>query len=175
MTTIAIDASTKNSGVAVFKEDELLGYKCISQNSKDVLRRIKNMTDEIEKLYLEECSKNDDVQVIMEQVLPDNLDKDNDKWIRNQATFKALFYLQAAIVLMFHEHGIEVEFIGASSWRKRCGIKQGGASRETLKARDIEFVKGMFGLTVNDDIADAICIGYSKVHEIPEPQPFNWG
>ena len=171
MITIAIDGSTKNSGIAIFKEDELIRYECISQSSKDVLKRIKNMTDSIEEIYKE--YKDNDIQIIMEQIIPDNLNE--VKWHTNQATFKALFYLQAAIVLMFYSYGLDVEFIGASTWRKCCGIKQGGATRDTLKARDIEFVKSMFGLSVNDDIADAICIGYAKVHEIPEPQPFNWG
>jgi hypothetical protein len=108
----------------------------------------------------------------MEQVIPDNL---NDaKWTRNQATFKALFYLQAAIVLMFDHYDLEVELVGASTWRKWCGIKQGGANRETLKFRDVEFVKNNYGLEVNDDIADAICIGHGKIHHEPELQAFNW-
>ena len=35
---------------------------------------------------------------------PDNLTKDENQWIRNQATFKALMYLQAAIVLMYDHY-----------------------------------------------------------------------
>ena len=169
---IAIDASTKSSGIAIYENKELIKYLCITQSSKDVLKRIKGMTDEIEKLYQE--YKDNNVQVIIEQIIPDNLNDDNAKWTKNQATFKALFYLQAAIVLMFHSYNIEVEFIGASSWRKQCGIKQGGIKRDTLKQKDIEFVKDVFGLTVNDDVADAICIGYAKIHQQPEPKPFEW-
>ena len=71
MITIAIDGSTKNSGIAIFKEDELIRYECISQSSKDVLKRIKNMTDSIEKIYKE--YKDNDIQIIMEQIIPDNL------------------------------------------------------------------------------------------------------
>ena len=67
-----------------------------------------------------------------------------------------------------------MEFIGASSWRKQCGIKQGAVTRDVLKMRDIEFVKEKFGLTVNDDVADAICIGWAKVNAAPQPQAFNW-
>ena len=171
MITIAIDASTKSTGIAVFKNKELHESKLITQSSKDVLKRIKGMTDEIEKLYLE-YKDADDIQIIMEQIIPDNL---NDaKWSHNQNTFKALFYLQAAIVLMFNHYEKEVEFIGASSWRKQCGIKQGGATRDILKARDIEFVFNTYYVKVNDDMADAICIGHAKVNATPEPEPFNW-
>ena len=174
MITIAIDASTKSTGVAVFKDKQLTRRHNIQDNGKNVLKRIKIMTDCIEEIYIAEKDLNEghQIQVIMEQIIPDNLNE--AKWTHNQATFKALFYLQAAIVLMFDNYGIDVEFIGASSWRKQCGIKQGGATRDVLKARDIEFVKEKFGLDVNDDVADAICIGWAKVNATPQPQAFNW-
>lgn len=172
MITIAIDASTKSTGVAIFKDKNLLEYKNIINSNKSVLKRIKYMADELEKIYLKEIEQEQEIQIVMEQVIPDNL---NDvKWTRNQSTFKALFYLQAAIVLMFDHYDLKVELVGASTWRKRCGIKQGGVNRETLKFRDIEFVKQNYAINVNDDIADAICIGYGKLNHEPEPEPFNW-
>lgn len=170
MITIAIDASTKSTGVAVFKDKELIDTKNFVISNKSVLKRIKYMTDCIENLYLKNTDK--EIQVVMEQVIPDNL---NDaKWTRNQATFKALFYLQAAIVLMFDHYDIEVELVGASTWRKWCGIKQGGANRETLKFRDMEFAKSHYGDVPNDDVADAICIGHGKINHEPAPAAFNW-
>jgi hypothetical protein len=188
MITIAIDASTKSTGVAIFKDKELIEYKNITDNNKSVLKRIKYMTDSIEEIYVNHSNNlfmnnlskvitegdydSQTYQIIMEQVIPDNL---NDaKWTRNQNTFKALFYLQAAIVLMFDHYDLEVELVGASTWRKWCGIKQGGANRETLKFRDIEFVKKNYNIDVNDDVADAICIGHGKIYHEPEPQAFNW-
>lgn len=171
MITLAIDASTKSTGIAIYKDKELIKYHCIVNNSKDVLYRIKYMVDELEKIYKEY----DINQVIMEDVLPDNLTEDNNKWMKNRNTFKALMYLQAAILLMFHHYKADIELIGVTSWRKRCGIKQGNyVHRDVLKTRDIEFVKEKFGLTVNDDIADAICIGWAKVNTQPEPAAFNW-
>ena len=170
MITIAIDASTKSTGIAVFDDKELKYYENFLENNKSVLKRIGYMTQSIESLYMDYSSEK--VQVVMEQVIPDNL---NDaKWTRNQATFKALFYLQAAIVLMFDHYGIEVELVGASTWRKWCGIKQGGANRETLKFRDTEFVRQNYKIEVNDDIADAICLGHGKLNHEPEPAAFNW-
>lgn len=170
MITIAIDASTKSTGLAMFKDNQLLGYENFISSNKNVLKRIKYMTDKIEEIYKK--NNQESVQVVMEQVIPDNL---NDaKWTRNQATFKALFYLQAAIVLMFDHYDIEVELIGASTWRKWCGIKQGNANRETLKFRDVEFVKKNYNIDVNDDVADAICIGHGKIFHEPEPAAFNW-
>lgn len=171
MITIAIDASTKSTGVAVFNDKELVQVENFINSNKSVLKRIKYMTDQIEYLYREWETYND-IQIVMEQVIPDNL---NDaKWTRNQATFKALFYLQAAIVLMFDHYNKEVELVGASTWRKWCGIKQGGVNRETLKSRDMEFAKSHYGDVPNDDVADAICIGHGKIHHEPAPAAFNW-
>ena len=48
---IAIDGSTKSTGVAIFKDGQLQRYKNIQDNGRNVLRRIKFMTDEIEKVY----------------------------------------------------------------------------------------------------------------------------
>lgn len=168
--TIAIDASTKSTGIAIFSNKDLIEYKCITQSSKDVLLRIKNMTDAIEEIYKK--YQDFDIRVVMEQIIPDNLNE--VKWSKNQNTFKALCYLQGAVALMFHHYKKEIEFVGASTWRKNCGIKQGGADRDMLKMRDIQFVKDTYNITVNDDIADAICIGHAKVNAIPEPEPFNW-
>jgi hypothetical protein len=174
MITIAIDASTKSTGIVIFKDKQLTLINNIVNNNKSVLKRIKYMTDEIEKVFHEaEAIANDDkIQIVMEQVIPDNLV--DEKWTKNQATFKALFYLQAAIVLMFDHYDLEVELVGASTWRKWCGIKQGGVTRDILKQRDIEFVKQYYHKTVNDDVADAICIGHGKIFHEPEPAAFNW-
>lgn len=168
MITLAIDSSTKSTGIAIFEDKNLIKYECITSSNKNVLTRIKYMTDEIEKIY----KQYNPTQIIMEQIIPDNL-KDVT-WSKNQATFKALFYLQAAIVLMFHHYNIEVEFYGASTWRSKCGIQQGGLTRDMLKLKDKEFVKNTYNISVNDDIADAICIGHAKVNNKPEPKPFNW-
>jgi hypothetical protein len=172
MITIAIDASTKSTGVAVFDGTTLNETYNLLNSNKSVLKRIKYMTDEIEKIYLSNTKEDKEIQIVMEQVIPDNLN--DSKWARNQNTFKALFYLQAAIVLMFDHYDKEVELVGASTWRKWCGIKQGGANRDTLKFRDIEFVKKNYDKVVNDDIADAICLGHGKIYHEPEPQSFNW-
>ena len=55
-----------------------------------------------------------------------------------------------------------MEFFTASEWRKRCGIRTGrGITRDKVKAADIKFVKDTYNIDANDDICDAICIGYA--------------
>ena len=67
MITIAIDASTKSTGVAVFKDKQLTRRHNIQDNGKNVLKRIKIMTDAIEEIYIAEKDLNEghQIQVIM--------------------------------------------------------------------------------------------------------------
>ena len=93
----------------------------------------------------------------MEDILPSDVGN-------NQKIYKALIYLQAAIVLMFHKNKINVDFYVASHWRSACGIKTGrGVKRDTLKQASIKLVKATYNIDVNDDIADAICMGIAYV------------
>lgn len=156
MVTMAIDASSKSTGIAIFKDKELVYYECISATHSDAFVRIKYMVSQIKYIY-EKWHIN---TVIMEDVIPEDVR-------HNQSVFKVLHYLQAAVVLMLHDYNQEVEFYISSEWRKKCGIRTGrGITRDMVKAADLKFVKDKYNLDVNDDIADAICIGYAYTNSI---------
>jgi Holliday junction resolvasome RuvABC endonuclease subunit len=155
MITMAIDASTKSSGIAIFDNKKLVHYECIALSTTDTLARIKQMTIEIEKRY-EQWKP---TEVVLEDVLPEDVQN-------NLKVFKSLHYLQASIVLMMHSHKQKVELVVASSWRSHCGIQTGrGIKRDPLKAQAQLFVKKHYGLDVNDDIADAICLGHAHLND----------
>ena len=68
---------------------------------------------------------------------------------------------------------IKIEYVYPNEWRSWIGIKTGaGVHRESLKPKDIAWVQENFGLTLNDDEADAIGIvcGYKKkiIGKIPK-------
>lgn len=161
MITLAVDSSTKSTGIAIYNNQELKHYSCITASSTNLFKRIHKMQDEIENIIKE--YKPD--KVIIEDVVPDDVKG-------NQTVFKALMYLQGYLVEIFNKYELPYEFMVASHWRKLCGIKTGaGIKRESLKPKDIAFVKNQFGISVNDDIADAICIGFAAVGgTIKEPQ-----
>ena len=161
MVTLAVDASTKSTGIAIYDNQELKHYSCITASSSNLYKRIRKMQEEIENIIQE--YKPD--RVIMEDVIPDDVHG-------NQTVFKALMYLQGYLMEIYDKYKIPAELVVANHWRKLCGIKTGaGVKRESLKPKDIAFVKNQFGLTVNDDIADAICIGFAAVGgTIKEPQ-----
>lgn len=90
-------------------------------------------------------------------------------------THRALMWLQGGVALMLYAYNkkLEMELIYPSSWRAAIGIKTGrGIKRTSLKEKDIQFVKENYNLDVNDDEADAICIGYSCSHDVETE--INW-
>lgn len=154
---LSLDLSTKSSGWAIFKEQELINYGCITSSSTDLIKRIHIMIDEIDRILQE----NEISKIIVEEVRPEG-----GYGVGNQKTHKALMYLQAALEFLIHDNynkKVEIEYIFPSSWRAKCGIKNGrGIKRTSLKEADIAFVKENFNLDVNDDEADAICIGFAN-------------
>lgn len=170
MKLLALDCSTKATGVAIFQDTELLGSSVITASSSDVINRIHKMVDTVDTLLTEL----DIDTVVMEEVLPDHQ--------KNVNTFKALMYLQAAMMIMLHdEHPqIHVELIYPNSWRSVCGIKTGrGVKRDSLKEEDIKFVNSTYNLNVkSDDEADAIAIGHAHLHPkatTKNDTEINWG
>ncbi len=163
MDILAIDASTKSSGLALFEDTKLKTYTCITASSTDLIKRIQKVIKELNTFLTE--NKVD--KIILEEVIQDSS--------KNIKTYKALMYLQAGITFLLHENfpHIEVEYVYPSEWRASCGIRNGrGIKRESLKEEDINFVKQNYGITVNDDVADAIGIGHAYVNKLDNK--FDW-
>lgn len=145
----------------MFEKEQLIDHGCITSSSTDMIKRIHIMIDNI-KLLLDKYT--DINTIVVEEVRPEG-----GYGIGNQKTHKALMYLQAALEFLIHDNynkRVKIEYIYPSSWRAKCGIKNGrGIKRSSLKEADIDFVKNNFGFDVNDDEADAICIGYAQTQE----------
>ena len=157
MNILALDMSTKSTGVAIYKHNKLVKYDCITATSNDLFNRIKVMMNAINKILEENL---DLEYVIMQQV--------RQEGFVNIKTYKALMYLQGCIQMMIHQKfkHLQTDFLYPSSWRKVCKIKQGrGVQRKEQKQLDIKWVKDNFNIQVNDDIADAIGLGYGYINK----------
>ena len=157
MNILSIDASSKSSGIAIYKHNKLTNYTCITSSSNDLFTRIKVMVEGIKQILSEDP---DFDYVILQQV--------RQQGFINIKTYKALMYLQGCINMMIHQNfkHIQVDFLYPSSWRKICQIKQGrGIQRKQQKQLDIQWVKQNFNIDVNDDIADAIGLGYGYINQ----------
>ena len=167
MNILSLDASTKSTGYAIYEGNSLKDYGCITSSSTDLFKRIHKMVDEIDLLI-----KNNSIdKIILEEVRPEN-------GVQNVKTHKALMFLQGALAMMAHDNYPKIEsvYLYPSEWRKCCKIQTGrGVVRETVKQRDIRFVEETFGIKVNDDIADAIGIGYAYLHPDGKEEMISWG
>lgn len=169
MAILSMDASTKSSGWAIYENSSLKSYGCITSSSTDLFKRIHKMVDEIDLLI----TNNNINKLILEEVRPDEIGGRS-----NINTHRALMWLQGAIAMMIHDKHpkVTIEYLYPSEWRKSCKIKTGrGVVRETVKQRDIRFVQETFGITVNDDVADAIGLGYAHLHPDKHEEIIEWG
>ena len=80
----------------------------------------------------------------------------------NIDVYRKLTFAHGAICMELNKRHLTMELCSSSHWRKMVGIKTGrGIARTELKKKDIELVKQLYNIDVNDDIADAILIGKS--------------
>lgn len=169
MIIMSIDASTKSTGIAIFNEDNLVYKDCLTATASwSLLKRIVAIVNKIKDVL----DKYKVDKIILEEVHPEAA-------AANIKTWRALMWLQAAINLMLYEEypTIEVDYLYPSEWRKYCKIKQGrGTKREELKAADIKWAQEQFNIeNINDDIADAIGIGYGYLKQKEEKShELNW-
>lgn len=167
MDILSLDVSTKSSGWAYFENGELKDHGCITSSSTDVIKRIYIMRDGISAIL----DKYKVSKVVVEEVRPEG-----GYGVGNTHTHKMLMWLQAAIAFMMHDlfPHIDLEYIYPSSWRATLGIKNGrGIKRTSLKQADIDFVKEKYDINVNDDEADAICIGLAQYVKA-DSNEINW-
>lgn len=168
MKILALDLSTKSSGWALFHNNELKAHGCITSSSTDLIKRIHVMTEGIAEIL----NNNIVDKIVVEEVRPEG-----GYGVGNTKTHRALMWLQAATAFLIHDSypSIEIDYIYPSSWRAALNIKNGrGIKRETLKEADIAFVKDKYGILVNDDEADAICIGLAQFSKEDTEEGFNW-
>lgn len=160
MNILFLDLSTKSSGVAIGNEDgDLLYYDCIQSSSSNVIQRIIVMRDGIQQIIKEYNIQ----KIVAEEVHADT---------PNNHTNKVLLWLQGVIAVLAFETivpPIEIEFVQASSWRSKIGIKTGrGIKRSEVKQADMDYVKNKYGIEANDDICDAICLHNAYYSSNPE-------
>ena len=158
---LAIDASTKRTGLAAIVDGELK-YDVIASASNSTEKRITIMRDGI----LDYVKKNNIDKIIFEEVRFD---------LSNARTYQVLTWLQGCVVVALYEYNknLNVDFIGATTWRSNLGLQKYGVKRDAQKLMDIAYANKTYNLSLTneqDDEADAICIltAYLKQQEPPK-------
>ena len=83
---------------------------------------------------------------------------------KSVSALKTVSQFRGLIIGYCHYHGIEIELMMPSSWRRLSRFVQGKeTTRAQLKKQAQEYVQEHFDLKATQDEADAICIGYAAV------------
>lgn len=154
-TILALDISTTSTGYAIFQEKKLVDYGVIAP-AGNVITRIEQIADRVAEL--------------MNQYHPDIIysEEPEPAFVKNNIdVYRKLTFAHGAIAIVLNHHQKEMKLCSSSHWRKIVGIKTGrGITRAQLKPIDVAKANELFNLnTKNDDIADAVLIGWSYVLE----------
>lgn len=178
---LSLDMSTTCTGWAVFNENrELLKYGALKpDNLKDDWRnRVMNMS-----LKLLDIIREINPSKIIAEDVPTFVRKNNSNGAGGMKQILILGTIQGVLLSIceiYYNGKIVPEFIPVSDWRKKFNFKDGtreGTKRENLKMKSIETANEIFSLDLffnyehptskynEDDISDAILIGYSTFLE----------
>lgn len=166
MIAMSIDASTTCCGWSIFDGDNLIDYGKITPTDKKAHWRIRIVEiipqiNKIVKKYKPKKVYCEDVPLMSK---------------RGKATLVTLGAMQGAILSLFANWDIPIEFIAVSTWRKDIGLFDGtekGKERDEMKIKSIRKANELFNIDLNltftksgkynpdksdDDIADSIMI-----------------
>lgn len=166
---ISIDGSTTNTGISIFNINtkELIEYICISPENpykqtskmtkleKKAIKK-KNMDYRIEYMIIE-------ISKYLNKYHPDCIIMEDTYGGKDMYAYKKLCHLQGLILSYSLNNHIQLYFKTPQEWRTILGIplveNKIRLKRESLKQKSIDYIYSKYGIIVNDDIADSICLG----------------
>ena len=151
---LALDAATKDTGWAIFDDKVLVDFGVFRVGSDDTIARIAMVRQWL--LGVIEAWKPD--KIALEDIqLQSYYNPNTRKDTQNVTLFKTLAQLQGAILITLHEKKVECIVVHVSTWRSYCGIT--AKKRDDQKRSAQIKVNQWYGINVNNDVAEAICMG----------------
>ena len=149
---LALDQATKVTGWALFSDGKLLRFGAFETDLDNEIERdieVKNwLLNVIENWHVD--------SIALEGI------QYEEKF--GVTTFMTLARLQGILMCMLTEQGIPYKICHTASWRNYCGVK--GKTRSDRKRSMQLRVKEWYDVSVSDDCADAIGIGYYAYNTI---------
>lgn len=145
----SIDASTKSSGISVFKDGEYQSSAILQYSDKAMDERFPKMCRALLKH--------------LDSFRPEIIYMEEAAVVRNAQTQRFLVRLQGVVYGWAILNASECNFIRPTEWRALAGIHSGKMKRCELKAEAIRIVKEKLNIEVNDDVAESILIGLAAI------------
>lgn len=155
MRIMSIDQAT-NSGIAIFNNGELLHYE-LHKSPRDKKDKKYTQEEKIELLL-------DRIRQLIKEYSIDIVAFEDVQSQKSPTTYKTLSILLGCIRQELFRMGIRYEIIPCATWRSILGIK--GRGRDILKKKAQEYVFAKYGIEVNSDIADSICLGLAFIWKL---------
>lgn len=141
---IAFDQATEKFGLSIFEDNKLIFYSLYTF-SGDVVNRLVKIKKFVQDIVIKEWKPD---LIIMEDI----------QYQQNGIlTFKILAMLLGILQELCLENDIDFDAVSPNVWRKYAGTN--GKNRREEKILSIAKVKEKFGVSVSDDVAEAILIG----------------
>ena len=151
---LALDQSTRCSGYAVFEDGKYVCSGVIDKNKSDL------------PTYERSFEMARDIWRVIKKYQPQVLIIEEVSQQSNAQTLITLSRLQGMIIGYAEAHKIKTHILLPSQWRKQLQFKQGAKiKRVELKQQSVDFVKERYGLDLQEDENEAICIGIAA-HKI---------
>ena len=146
-TLLSLDTSTTSTGWAIFKDGEYQESGVI-----DDFKKVKNGHERL-KLMTKELLDS------IGQLKPDIIVIEKDVVFGNMKVIDMLMKIIGAVYGFCLFNGITYYEFAPSEWRKYVKLQAFGRKRDEFKKASIKYIKDNLNMDVNDDEADAICIG----------------
>lgn len=146
-TLLSLDTSTTSTGWAIFKDGEYQESGVI-----DDFKKVKNGYERL-KLMTKELLDS------IGQLKPDIVVIEKDVVFGNMKVIDMLMKIIGAVYGFCLFNGITYYEFAPSEWRKYVKLQAFGRKRDEFKKASIKYIKDNLNMDVNDDEADAICIG----------------
>lgn len=145
MKILALDQAQNMTGYAVFEDSDLHKWGVIDYHREDVELRLPLMTNHI--------------LLLMNKYQPDVVVFEGVSLRDSVQRLIHLAWVQGCIIEMCLERKIPYEIYQPTLWRKILEFTQrNDMSRKALKEQAVDYVKTCYGIRVNDNAAEAICI-----------------
>ena len=143
---LALDQSSKITGVAIFENGVLLKYSKIDLDGELPYRLMK-----LREIVLKIIEDENITEAAIEDIqLQNNV-------LNNVETFRTLAEVRGVLEELFQEKQIPCRVVLAGTWKSKLGIR--GARRDEQKRAAQAYVVNKYNIKPIQDICDAICIG----------------
>ena len=158
---LALDQSSKVTGVAIFEDGKLVKYSKIDLDG-DLPYRLMRLRELVIEIL--------DTENITEAAIEDIQMQNNV--VNNVETFRTLAEVRGVLEELFQEKKIPYTIVLAGTWKSKLGIR--GARRADQKRAAQEYIVNTYGIKPIQDICDAICIGEYIVQNSKQINDFDW-